>query len=546
MKRILYSLVVAVLFASCTQQPVEDHGPAIGVIPQPVSLQPGNDHAHLGTSVTLVAPEAARPAAASLEDFFIGRKITTTILETSDAPDRITLALAPNDSLGAEGYTLIVNEQGINLSAPTPAGLFYAAQTLQQLISEHNEVPHVSITDYPRFAYRGMHLDVGRHMFPPAFIKKYIDLMAYHKFNRFHWHLTEDQGWRIEIKKYPKLQEVASMRNGTVIGRATTATRSQATYDDKPYGGYYTQEEIKDIVKYAADRYVTIIPEIEMPGHALAALTAYPAIGCTGGPYETAKTWGVFDDVYCAGKEETFAFQQGVLDEVLELFPSEYIHIGGDECPKAKWEKCPHCKKRIKDNNLADTHALQSYFIQRVEKYLNSKGRQIIGWDEILEGGLAPNATVMSWRGEEGGIAAAQQNHNVIMTPTGWCYFDYYQDSAKTDSIPVGSLVDVKKVYTYEPVPPQLSPEQATHILGAQANLWTEYMKTGDRVEFMAYPRACAMAEVVWSPKETRNYADFLSRMEIHFKRLDARNVNSAKFLQQEIAALKQPESKKQ
>jgi len=535
MKKVLYSLLIIGMLAACSQPPAEDHDPSIGVIPQPVSLRPESGHLHLGTTVTVVAPQAAHTAARSLEDFFTTRKITTTMLTESNAPDRVALQLAPNDSLGAEGYTLTVDKNGIAVSAPTPAGLFYGVQTLQQLVSEFNEVPFVTITDYPRFAYRGLHLDVCRHMFPPEFIKRYIDLLAYHKYNRFHWHLTDDQGWRIEIKKYPKLQEVAAFRNETVIGHASTSTRDKATYDGKRYGGFYTQDEIKEIVKYAADRHVTIIPEIEMPGHALAALTAYPAIGCTGGPYQTGRTWGVFDDVYCAGKEETFAFQEGVLDEVMELFPSQYIHIGGDECPKTKWEKCPHCKKRMKENNLKDTHALQSYFIQRIEKYLNSKGRSIIGWDEILEGGLAPNATVMSWRGEEGGIAAAKENHDVIMTPVGWCYFDYYQDTAKTEPLAIGGFVPVSKVYSYEPVPPQLTPEQAKHILGAQANLWTEYITSSDYVEYMMYPRACAMAEVVWSPKESRNYNDFLQRMDAHFKRLDSRKVNSAKHIQKDI-----------
>jgi hexosaminidase len=298
------------------------------------------------------------------------------------------------------------------------------------------------------------------------------------------------------------------------------------------YGGYYTQEEIKEVVRYAAERFVTVIPEIELPGHALAALSAYPALGCTGGPYEAGTKWGVFDDVFCAGKEETFQFLQGVMDEVIELFPGEYIHIGGDECPKTSWKKCAHCQKRMKTDGLHDEHELQSYFIQRLEKYLNSKGKQIIGWDEILEGGLAPNATVMSWRGEDGGIAAAKQQHNVIMTPGNWCYFDHYQDTSKTEPLAIGGLTPVREVYAYEPLPAQLSADESKYILGAQANVWTEYILTPEHVEYMVYPRACALAEVVWSPKESRDYDDFLKRMQLHMKRLDAWGVNYAKHIQ--------------
>jgi hexosaminidase len=373
-------------------------------------------------------------------------------------------------------------------------------------------------------------------MFPPAFVKKYIDLLAMHKLNRFHWHLTEDQGWRIEIKKYPKLQEVGAFRKETAIGRAGTKQRAQATFDGQRYGGYYTQEEIKDIVQYAADRYVTVIPEIEMPGHALAALASYPNLGCTGGPYQTATAWGIYDDVYCAGKEETFTFLQEVLDEVLPLFPSEYIHIGGDECWKTKWEKCKFCQKRIKTEKLKDEHGLQSYFIQRMEKYLNSKGRKIIGWDEILEGGLAPNATVMSWRGEAGGIAAAKQNHDVIMSPEDWCYLDHAQDTAGTEPVLERGYTPLVDVYTYEPVPSQLTSDEAKHVLGAQCNVWTEYMKTPELVEYMTYPRASALAEVVWSPKASRNYDDFIERMKAHTKRLDQLDVNYARHIEKEFS----------
>lgn len=505
------------------QTPSEE---TLSLIPQPVSVAVMQERLSLDKGVNITGPEEISTTASLLKDFLSGIG-----LPESDAGAKLELEVTGDSTLHTEGYDLVIDRDGIRITAGTRAGLFYGTQTLMQILESHpGEVPHVKITDYPRFAYRGLHLDVGRHMFPSDFIKKYIDLLAHHKMNRFHWHLTEDQGWRIEIKRYPKLQEIAAFRKETVIGHATTAKRKNPqSFDGKPYGGYYTQDEIRDIVQYARERHVTIIPEIELPGHALAALSAYPDLGCTGGPYEAATTWGVFDDVFCAGKEETFAFLEGVMDEVIALFPGKYIHIGGDESPKTKWEKCPHCQKRIKAEKLKDEHQLQSYFIQRMEKYLNSKGRQIIGWDEILEGGLAPNATVMSWRGEEGGIAAAKQNHDVIMTPGNWCYFDHYQDSAEeNEPLAIGGYTPVREVYEYEPVPPQLSEAEAKHVLGAQGNVWTEYMKTSDHVEYMVYPRACAMAEVVWSPKESRNFEQFRKRLEPHLQRLERRGVNFA------------------
>jgi hexosaminidase len=316
-----------------------------------------------------------------------------------------------------------------------------------------------------------------------------------------------------------------------VIGHANTSSRSEEKYDGKRYGGFYTQEEIKDVIAYASERYLTIIPEIEMPGHSQAALTAYPNLGCTGGPYHVATSWGVYDEVYCAGKETTFEFLEDVIDEVVELFPGEYIHVGGDESPKAKWEKCPNCQKRIKTEGLKDEHALQSYFIQRMEKYINSKGKKIIGWDEILEGGLAPNATVMSWRGEKGGIAAAQENHNVIMTPTAWCYLDYYQADPKNEPLAIGGFLPIDTVYSYDPIPAQLTVDQQKYILGGQCNLWTEYIPTPEQCEYMVYPRAIAMSEVLWSPKETRNFDKFVQRLKSNKSLLDLWNVNYAKHI---------------
>jgi hexosaminidase len=423
-------------------------------------------------------------------------------------------------------HTLIVNKNKIYIAGDNNESIFYGMQTLLQLIEKKSDnftLPQISIYDYPRFPYRGMHLDVCRHFFDVAYVKKYIDYLATYKYNTFHWHLTEDQGWRIEIKKYPNLTKVGAYRDRTLIGRYGTNT-----YDSIRYGGYYTQEEIKDVVKYATERYITVIPEIEMPGHSTAALASYPFLGCTKGPYKVMDTWGVLDDVYCAGNDSTFTFLQNVLDEVMTLFPSKYIHIGGDECPKERWKKCAACQKRMKDNNLKDEHALQSYFIQRMEKYLNGKGRSIIGWDEILEGGLAPNATVMSWRGEEGGIQAAKQNHDVIMTPGSHCYLDHSQ-SKNEDSLTIGSYLPLEKIYNYEPVPSILNAQQQTHILGAQGNVWTEYIANTSKLEYMIFPRMIALSEALWSPKAKRDWKDFERRLPIIFERLDKAKINYSK-----------------
>ncbi len=442
------------------------------------------------------------------------------------------------DIKNAEGYKLEVTPRAVFIRAQTAAGAFYAVQTLRQLFppefnaSTHSDNPEkwsspaCVIEDAPRFSYRGLHLDVGRHFFPVSFVKKYIDLLATHKLNTFHWHLTEDQGWRIEIKKYPKLNTVAACRKETLIGHYSDQPQR---FDGKEYCGFYTQEEVKDVVEYARKHFVTIIPEIEMPGHALAALSAYPELGCTGGPYEAGTKWGVFDDVFCAGNEKTFQFLDDVLGEVCALFPGQYVHVGGDECPKTRWEACPKCRKRMKDEGLNDTHELQSYFIHRAEAMLAKRGKKLIGWDEILEGGLAPTATVMSWRGTEGGIAAAKARHDVIMTPGSHVYLDYYQSDPATEPLAIGGLTTLEKTYSYEPVPKELTADEAQFILGAQANLWTEYIPTPEQAEYMAFPRACALAEVVWTAKEQKNWPDFARRMRTHFKRLDAIGVNYAK-----------------
>ncbi|PSK82006.1 hexosaminidase [Prolixibacter denitrificans] len=456
-----------------------------------------------------------------------------TSVDVADSPQKraIFIGLDKSLNLGKEAYNLSVTPKQIVLKASAPNGLFYGVQTLIQLLPPSRQqlteavFPAVEIEDAPRFSWRGMHLDVGRHFMPVDFVKKYIDYIAMNKMNVFHWHLTEDQGWRIEIKKYPKLTEIGSKRKETIIGHA----HESKEYDGTPYGGFYTQDEIKDVVAYAKARYVTVVPEIELPGHALAALASYPELGCTGGPYEVATTWGVFDDVYCAGKENTFKFLEDVISEVMPLFPGEYFHIGGDECPKTQWKKCPYCQARMKKEGLKNEHELQSYFVQRIEKFLNEHGKKMIGWDEILEGGLAPNATVMSWRGEEGGIAAAQAHHDAVMTPGNYCYFDHYQADPKTQPLAIGGLTPLKEVYEYEPIPKELSAEEGKYILGAQGNVWTEYMKTPERVEYMVFPRIAALAEVVWSPKASRNYDDFMSRMQDEVKRYDALGINYCK-----------------
>lgn len=429
-----------------------------------------------------------------------------------------------------ESYQLNINKKGIEIKSKTAKGAFYATQTLRQIFNsseKKDNIPLVEIKDSPRFKYRGMMLDVGRHLYSIDFIKTFIDQLAYHKLNVFHWHLTEDQGWRIEIKKYPNLTNVGSIRNQTIIGHAGSSN----VYDNLSYGGYYTQEEIKEIVKYAQERFVTVIPEIELPGHAQAALASYPSLGCTEGPYEVATTFGVSDEVYCAGNDKVFSFLEGVLDEVIDLFPSEYIHIGGDECPKIRWEKCQKCQSRIKNEKLHNEHELQSYFITRIEKYLNTKGKKIIGWDEILEGGLAPNATVMSWRGISGGIEAAQQNHNVIMSPNTHVYFDHYQGDPNNEPLAIGGMLPIKRVYDFEPVPNDLSKEQQKYIIGAQANVWSEYMKTEENVEYMVFPRIDALSEVLWTQKENKDWEDFKFRLFHRLNDYDKLGLNYAKHI---------------
>lgn len=501
------------------------------LIPQPQEVMLGKGNFILNQNTLILADPDSYEA-----NFFIdyvekhyGFKLKRLTGLVKENQQTIFFSEWPADVVkGNEGnYNLEIKRDGIEISADDSLGIFYGVQTLIQLLpiekSKSLKIPCVQISDSPKFKWRGMHLDVCRHFFPVAFVKKYIDYLALYKMNTFHWHLTDDQGWRIEIKKYPKLTDIGSWRNGTMAGHY-----NEQRYDTIRYGGFYTQEQIKEVVAYAKERHITVVPEIEMPGHALAALSAYPELSCTGGPFQAAKGWGVFDDVFCP-KEETFTFLQDVLSEVMDLFPSEYIHIGGDECPKTRWKTCPHCQGLIKSLGLKDEHELQSYFITRIEKYVNSKGRKIIGWDEILEGGLAPNAAVMSWRGTEGGTAAAKLNHNVVMSPGSHCYFDQYQAEAKTQPLAIGGLITLEKVYSFNPIPEALSEAGSKYILGAQANVWTEYIQTEDHVEYMIFPRISALAEVLWGTSDTGKFDDFKQRLSLHFKLLDKWGVNYCK-----------------
>ena len=481
------------------------------LIPMPKEMRWGGGERALPETLTVQVND---PALEPLKAFLTGMR------------GDLYLTLA-DTGLGPEGYQLEVRERRIAVTGESPAGVFYGLQTLKQLMPEvGNAIPLVFIRDRPRFPYRGLMLDVGRHFMPPEYIKRFIDQMARYKFNRFHWHLTDDQGWRIEIKKYPRLTEVGSTRTETLIGRVTDP---HLRYDGTPHGGFYTQEEIREIVRYAAARHVTVIPEIEMPGHSTAALAAYPHLACTQGSFAVSKKWGVHDNIYCP-REKTFRFLEDVLGEVMDLFPGRYIHIGGDEAPKTQW-KTSAAQAVIQREGLESEQQLQSYFIRRIEKFVNAKGRWIIGWDEIIEGGLAPNATVMSWRGMAGGIAAAKAGHDVVMAPSSHTYFDYYQSNARGEPLAIGGHTPIEKVYAFEPVPDSLSKEEASHILGAQGQLWTEYMKTGAAVDYMAYPRALALAEVVWSPRETKDWFHFVQRLDRHMPRLQKAGIPVARSL---------------
>lgn len=524
-KNILYFILVFIFFFS--HQKLQSQY----IIPQPVKmdLMKGSFELNESTIISANSDEVLTDARIFNEYLNSIYGFEMKIEVNSPAKSNIVfLEKVIRADIPPQSYEFSVSTSQIRISGE---GIYYGLQTLKQLLFNKIEngflIPCVYILDYPLYRYRGMHLDVCRHFFPKEFVKKYIDYIALYKMNYFHWHLTDDQGWRIEIKKYPKLTEEGAWRKGILTGKYRDKSR---IIDTAIYGGFYTQEDVKEIIKYASDRHITVIPEIEMPGHSLAALSSYPEFSCTGGPFEVVREWGVFEDVFCP-KEETFEFLEDVLSEVTELFPSSYIHIGGDEAPKDRWQKCQHCQELIKKEGLKDEHELQSYFIKRIERYLNSKGKSIIGWDEILEGGLAPNATVMSWRGTEGGIEAAKQNHNVIMTPGEYCYFDHYQADPRNEPVAIGGYTTLEKVYSFEPTPTELTDNQKYKILGAQGNVWTEYIITPDKIEYMVFPRICALSEVLWTPPEKKDYKDFKDRIRNHFSLLDKLKINYSKTI---------------
>lgn len=564
MKKCILAIALAFALVSCaeknpyaeTQNVASDYK----VVPLPMKMETQKGRFLLNDKTRIYADASLVKEAEFLKEYVQLQTGVAISVAEGKASSGIVLAIDPNIA-EEEGYKIDGNATMITITGKNPQGVFYGIQTLRQLITEvvaengqkDYVIPSAKIEDAPRFAYRGMHLDVGRHMFPMEFIKKYIDLIALHKMNRFHWHLTEDQGWRLEIKKYPKLTEVGAWREQTAIGKNFPHAYEGATFkgDGKRYGGFYTQEEAREIVKYAADRHITVIPEIDLPGHMLAALASYPELGNGTAPYKVAEYWGVFDQIL-APKEETFKFLEDVFTEVIDIFPSEYIHVGGDEAPKKEWKESAQAQEVIKQLGLKDDtepnpvdgkkhtkeEKLQSYFITRVEKFLNSKGRQIIGWDEILEGGLAPNATVMSWRGVEGGLTAAKAGHKAIMTPGGYCYFDHYQNEVDAETkqpyLSICCLTTVEKVYSYDPIPAEFTPEQAKLIWGVQANLWTEYIHSPAQAEYMVAPRMTALSEVQWTLVAQKDYNQFKERLASIRNIFDKMNVNYAKHIFEE------------
>ena len=526
---LLAVMTVGTLLVSCKTE--NRSLPAI--IPLPVQMEAGKGSFTLAPSATISYQGGAEVAAVAEQFASLLRPATGFALNTAEESDGDVRLLIDTTGLWRpEEYRLSIAKSRVTLTAATPEGLFRGIQTLRQLLPPQSEgsttatdvewvIPCVEITDYPRFEWRGMHLDVSRHFFDVNFIKRYIDILAIHKMNVFHWHLVDDQGWRIEIKKYPRLTEVGAWR----VDREEQPWNSrepQRPGEKATYGGFYTQEEIKEVVAYAARRYITVVPEIEMPAHVGSAMAAYPEYSCTGGPF-TVPPGGVWPitDIYCAGKEKTFTFLEDVLTEVMELFPSPWIHIGGDEADKTEWRRCPDCQARISNEGLKDEDELQSYFVKRIEKFLNSKGRRLIGWDEILQGGLAPEATVMSWQGFEGGMDAAKSGHQAVMTPVSHCYFNVYQGDPATEPESFSGLLTLKKVYSFEPVPPELTPEEAEYIIGAQGCLWTEYVTDGKTAEYMVLPRLTALSEVVWSPRDSRNWEGFSTRLPHMMERFD-------------------------
>ncbi len=535
-------LAASCLFFSCSSN-VKEADYNVVPLPMEVTLGQGTGFT-LAEGTKIMFPEGNEKMqrnAEFLAEYLKEQTGKTLTVEAGAEGKGILLCVVPNEEQ-PEGYNLKVTQDGVVITGASEAGVFYGIQTLRKSIADAQGagvlLPEVEINDAPRFSYRGSMLDVSRHYFPVDSIKRYIDILALHNINRFHWHLTDDQGWRIEIKNHPLLTEQGSKRKETVIGR------NSGKYDGIPYGGFFTQEEAKEIVRYAAERYITVIPEIDMPGHMMGALNVYPELGCTGGPYDVWTQWGVSDEVLCAGNDKTLKFIEEVLGEIIEIFPSEYIHVGGDECPKVRWKTCPKCQARIKklgikgdDKHTAEEY-LQSFIINHAEKFLNANGRQMIGWDETLEGGLAPNATVMSWRGEEGAIEAARQKHNAIMVPTSHLYFDYYQtDDIKNEPLAIGGFLPLERVYSFNPLPKVLTPEEQKYIIGVQANLWTEYVTTYSHVEYMLLPRMAALSELQWTAAE-KDYKNFLKRLPQLVEIYDLKQYNYARHIYDVVARM--------
>jgi len=537
MRRLLTSIMGLILAGT---------GPAIGgqagtepaIVPRPtlVETRPG---AFTLAADTVIVTDPATEVAGRWLAAYVGPATGFALDVRTGAPPAGGAIVFRQDPslarLGPEGYVLDVSPAGIDVAAGGLAGAFYAVQTLRQLLPPAIfrdakvegagwRVPAVRIEDAPRFAWRGAHLDVSRHFMPRGFVKKYIDLLALHKMNSFHWHLTDDQGWRIEITKYPRLTEVGAWRKETLAGRYADDP-AERRFDGERHGGFYTQDDVREIVAYARARFVNVVPEIEMPGHAVAAIAAYPELGVAGEPAEVATIWGVHDNILNP-TDATLAFMQDVLTEVMALFPGPFIHVGGDEATKTRWEASPAVQARLRELDLQNEEQLQGWFMTQIDAFLAGHGRRMVGWDEILDGGLAPGAVVMSWRGEEGGIAAARAGHDVVMTPTRYTYFDYYQSEDRdAEPLAIGGFLPIERVYGYDPVPAELEPEFVRHVLGAQGQVWTEYLPTPERVEYMAFPRLAALAEAVWTPPARKDYASFLARLETHLARLSILDV---------------------
>ena len=531
--RLFFTIAVVSILFSC-KEPVPR--PVVRIIPLPAEVTDQEGLFTLSNSTKIeISSESdqMRQLASFLtvhtEKYY---EFSNTVV-TSETGDKgsVFLKLDENLKLGKEDYHLSVSSDGVQIEAATPNGLFYGVQTLIQLMPSTPKqvteiiLPGVEIKDSPRFSWRGLHLDVSRHFMPKEFILKYLDYMAMHKLNTFNWHLADDQGWRIEIKKYPRLTEVGSERKTTMIGHINNPTG----VDTIPTGGYYSQNDVREIVAYASQRFITIVPGIEMPGHALAALAAYPELGCTGVPYEVATRWGTFNDVYCPGKEGTYTFIKDVIAEMTTLFPGRYIHIGGADCSETRWEKCPQCQLKVKTDSMSNVHDLHNYFVRRIGRTLDSLGRDMVGWDEIVKDTLITKAVVMSWRGQNEGIEAIQRKLQTVMSPVKFCNFDQYQTDPKSEPLAVGGLLTLEQVYNFEPVPQDLSRQETRYIIGAQANVWTQYMKTPEYVEYMIFPRVAALSEVLWSTKESRNYPWFKKRMLEQIKRYDAEGIRYCK-----------------